>query len=179
VVSIPWTKDEFRCPSPSFSKGGEPRGWILDRKGVRVINNPNKSHSAIISMMTTRLIVAILSTLLEEAAIAVVVLWGLPRLGVEIPLAGLIAFMVAWAAFAVFTYRKGTKALKKKPVVGLSNMVGSQGKVVTPLDPEGLVRIKGELWKSKSADRRINTGEGVIVVGQDGLKLIVRRDKSG
>jgi len=129
--------------------------------------------------MTTRRILAILSTLLEEAAVVAVVLWGLPRLGIHIPLAGLIALMAALAAYAVITYRLGSKALVKKPVAGLTDMVGSKGKVVTPLDLEGLVRIKGELWKSKSVDGRIDAGEEVIVVEQDGLKLIVRRDKRG
>jgi membrane-bound ClpP family serine protease len=129
--------------------------------------------------MTTRRILAILSTLLEEIALAAIILWGLPRLGIHIPLAGVIALMAALAAYAVITYRLGSKALGKKPLVGLPDMVGSQGKVVTPLDPQGLVRIKGELWESTSADRRINTGEEVIVVGQDRLKLTVRRDKPG
>jgi membrane-bound ClpP family serine protease len=129
--------------------------------------------------MTIRRILAILSTLLEEIALAAIILWGLPQLGIHIPLAGVIALMSALAAYAVITYRLGSKALGKKPVVGLPDMVGSKGKVVTPLDPEGLVRIKGELWESTSADRRINTGEEVIVVGQDGLKLTVRRDKPG
>ena len=118
---------------------------------------------------------AILSSLLEEAALVAVVLWGLPRLGVHIPLAGLIALMAALAAYDVITYRMGSRALRKKPVAGLSDMVGSTGKVVSPLDPEGLVRIKGELWQSKSAERGIDRGEEVIVVGQDGLKLVVRK----
>jgi membrane-bound ClpP family serine protease len=129
--------------------------------------------------MSVRRILAILSTLLDEVALAAIILWGLPRLGIHIPLAGLIALMAALVAYAVITYRLGSKALGKKPVVGLSDMVGSRGKVVTPLDPQGLVRIKGELWESTSADRRINTGEEVIVVGQDRLKLTVRRDKPG
>jgi membrane-bound ClpP family serine protease len=129
--------------------------------------------------MGVRRILAILSTLLDEVALAAIILWGLPRLGIHIPLAGLIALMAALVAYAVITYRLGSKALGKKPVVGLSDMVGSRGKVVTPLDPQGLVRIKGELWESTSADRRINTGEEVIVVGQDRLKLTVRRDKPG
>jgi membrane-bound ClpP family serine protease len=129
--------------------------------------------------MTIRRILAILSTLLEEIALAAIILWGLPQLGIHIPLAGVIALMSALVAYAVITYRLGSKALGKKPLVGLPDMVGSRGKVVTPLDPEGLVRIKGELWESTSADRRINTGEEVIVVEQDGLKLTVRRDKSG
>ena len=129
--------------------------------------------------ITVRLIVAIVSTLLEEAAIAVGVLWGLPKLDVHIPLAVLIALMVAWAAYTVITYRMGSRALKRKSVAGLTDMVGSKGKVVTPLDPEGMVRIKGELWKSRSVGGRIDAGEEVMVVAREGLRLIVRRDKSG
>jgi membrane-bound ClpP family serine protease len=125
--------------------------------------------------MSMRLIWAIVSTLLEEAALAVVVLWGLPQLDIHIPLAALIAVMVAWAAFAVFTYRKGTRALGKKPVIDLLPMVGSKGEVVSPLDPEGVIKIKGERWIAKSVRGRLDTGEEVTVVGQEGLKLIVRK----
>ena len=128
-------------------------------------------------MKNPRLILAILSTLFEETALVAVVLWGLPKLGVRLPLAVLIALMVAWAAYAVITYRLGSRALKRKSVAGLSSMVGSKGKVVSPLDPEGLVKIKGELWQSSSDGGRIDVGEEVIVVGQEGLKLIVRRDE--
>jgi membrane-bound ClpP family serine protease len=130
-------------------------------------------------MMTPRLIVAILSTLLEEAALAALLLWGLPQLGIHLPLPVLIVLMAALLAYAVITYRLGSRALEKKPVAGLSDMVGSQGKVVNRLDPEGLVRIKGELWKASSAAGRIDTGEEVTVVKQEGLKLIVRRQKPG
>ena len=127
--------------------------------------------------MRTRLIWAIVSTMLEEAAIAAVVLWGLPQIDIHIPLWALIVMMVAWAAFAVFTFQKGTQALKRKPVVGLSDMVGSKGKVVNQLDPQGMVRIKGELWEAISVGGRVNAGKEITVVGQDGLKLIVRRRK--
>jgi membrane-bound ClpP family serine protease len=126
-------------------------------------------------MMTTRLLIAIVTTAFEEAAIAVVVLWGLPQLDIHIPLAALIVIMLAWAAFAVFTYRKGTRALRRKPVIDLLPMVGSKGEVVSPLDPEGVIKIKGERWVAKSARGRLDTGEEVTVVGQDGLKLIVRK----
>jgi len=125
--------------------------------------------------MTARLIFAVLSTLMEEAALVVIVRWGLPQLGIQIPLAGLIALMVAWLALSVFTYQMGSRALKRKPVVGLPAMIGSQGKVVSPLAPEGLIKINGELWVAKSAGTRIDAGEEIIVVGQDGLKLIVRK----
>jgi len=125
--------------------------------------------------MTARLVLAIVSTLLEEAALVVIVLLGLPRLGIHIPLAGLIALMVAWLAFSIFSYQMGSQALRRKPTVGLPDMAGSKGKVVSPLVPEGLIRIKGELWIAKSAGGGIDTGEEVTVIGQDGLKLIVRK----
>jgi len=126
-------------------------------------------------MMTGRLILAIFSTLLEEAALVAIVLWGLPRLDIKIPLPGLIALMVAWGAFSVFIYRMGSRALRRKPVAGLPTMVGSRGKVVSPLAPEGFVKIKGELWEAKSLSGKISTSEEVMVVEQDGLKLIVRK----
>ena len=126
-----------------------------------------------------RLILAIISTMLEEAALVVIVLWGLPQLGIHIPLAGLIALMVAWGAFSVFTYRIGSRALGRKPVTGLPAMIGSRGKVVSPLAPKGVVKIKSELWEAKSAGRRINAGEEVTVVEQDGLRLVVRKSSPG
>ena len=129
--------------------------------------------------MSGRLIIAIVSTTLEEAALAVGVLWGLPKLGIHIPLWVLIIVMVAWGTYTVITYRMGSRALRKKPVNGLTAMVGSEGKVVSPLIPEGMVRIKGELWKAKSASGEIDTGEKVTVMGQDRLKLIVRKRSPG
>jgi len=128
-------------------------------------------------MMTTRLIIAIITTLIEEAALAVVVLWLLPKVDVHLPLFVLVIIMLAWAAYAIITYRLGSRALKRKPVVGLPGMVGARGKTVSDLAPEGTVRIKGELWESRAEGRKINAGVKVIVVGQDGLKLIVRREK--
>ena len=125
--------------------------------------------------MTGRLIIAIISTLLEEAALIVIVLLGLPRLGIHIPLPGLIALMVLWLAWSVIIYRMGSVALRRKPIISLPDMVGSKGKVVSPLVPEGLVRIKAELWMAKSAGREIDVGAKVIVVEQDGLKLVVRK----
>ena len=129
--------------------------------------------------MNARLIVAIISTMLEEAALAVIVLFGLPELGVEIPLAGLISLMVVWLAVSVIIYRIGSRALRRKPLEKLPDMVGSRGRVVSPLAPEGLVRIEGELWMAKSASGKINLGNKVAVVEQDGLRLVVRRDRSG
>jgi len=111
---------------------------------------------------------------LEEAALVVIALWGLPQLGIEIPLGILIVVMVVWAAFSVFIYQVGSQALRRKPVA-LSVMIGSKGKAVNPLAPAGFIKIKDELWEAESVSGEIDIGKEVTVVGQDGLKLFVRR----
>ena len=129
--------------------------------------------------MSARLILAIVSTSLEETALVVVVLWGLPQLDIYIPIPGLIALMVAWGVVSVIFYRMGSRALARKPITGLPAMIGSRGKVVSPLTPKGVIRIKGELWEATSAGRRIKAGEEVTVMGQDGLRLVVRKSSPG
>jgi len=124
--------------------------------------------------MTGRLVLAIISTTLEEAAIVAIVRWGLPQIDIHIPLWGLIVVMAVWLTYSVTIYRKGSQALRQKQVVGLPDMIGTKGKVVSPLAPEGLVKIKGELWIARLASGEMESGGEIIVVEQDRLKLVVR-----
>ena len=126
-------------------------------------------------MITARLILAIASTLAVEAALYTIWHWMLPEMDIEMPLAALIAVMVAWAVFAAVNFWFVTRVMKRQAVVGLPTMVGGKGKVTSPLAPEGLVMIKGELWEAKSISGNIDKGEMVTVIEQDGLKLMVRR----
>ena len=124
--------------------------------------------------MSGRLVLAIITTLIEEAALAAVFLVGLPELGIETPLWLLIVVMAAWVTLAVFAYRMGSRALKKKPLMGLPSVVGGRGTVVRALEPEGLIRIGNELWTARTGGETIDVGEEVVVVGQDRTRLIVR-----
>ncbi len=128
--------------------------------------------------MAPRLIVAIVSTALEEIALVVIWRWGLPQLDIHLPLYVLIIIMGVWAIYAVTTFWIVTRILRKQTVVGLPTMVEAKGKVVSPLTPEGLINIRGELWGAKSPEEDIYNGEIVTVVGQDGLKLVVRKDNA-
>ena len=129
-------------------------------------------------MTTARLILAIVSTLAVEAALFTIWRWVLPEWGIEIPQAVLIGVMVAWAVFAVLDFWFVTLILRKQTVVGLPTMIGSKGKVASPLEPEGLVIIKSELWGATSAEGNIGKGEEVTVMEQEGLKLIVSRSNT-
>ena len=129
--------------------------------------------------MTGRLIIAIISTIAEEVAVLFLGLWFLPRMDVHIPVPLLVAIMLAWLGWSVFTYRKGSRALVRKPVRGLVDMKGMKGVVVQPLRPEGLVKISGELWNARTVTGLAEVGTNIVVVSQQGLKLIVRVVDSG
>jgi len=120
-------------------------------------------------------VLAVFAMLGEEIALALFILLGLPRLGVKIPLGGLIAMMAGLAAYGVVSYRLGSRALRKKPVTGFTDMVGVSGIVIEPLTPKGVIKIGSELWEAESAEHPIGVGEEVIVVERSGLKLIVRK----
>lgn len=123
-----------------------------------------------------RLILAIISTSLEEVAIYVIWRWLLPEFGIELPVQVLIGVMAAWAAFGIWLFVFTTRTLRKQVPVGLPSMVGTRGRIASRLAPEGMVRIKGELWGATSAEEgNIDAGEDVVVVSEDGLKLFVRR----
>jgi membrane-bound ClpP family serine protease len=129
-------------------------------------------------MRKSRLVFAILATLGEEIALALFILLGLPRLGVTVPLGGLIAIMAGLAVYGVFSYRLGSRALMKKPLAGFTDMVGTRGTVIEPLAPKGTIKIGSEIWEAESVDHKIDTGEEVTVIGRQGLKLTVRKSST-
>lgn len=126
-----------------------------------------------------RLAFAIVTTLLEELLIIALVLVGLPAIGVHVPVSVLYALIAGWLAISVIIYRLGTIALQKKIAAGLPSLDGCDGVAMTPLAPEGMVRVNGETWTARSAAGMIKRGEAIEVVGQDEMKLLVRRCQPG
>jgi membrane-bound ClpP family serine protease len=126
-------------------------------------------------LTVTRLVLAIISTSLEEIAIWAIWRWVLPDFRIELPLALLITVMIAWAAFSTWLFIFTTRTLKRQAQAGLPSMVGTRGKAASLLDPEGQVKIRGELWGAVSDEGKIDAGEDVAIVGQNGLKLSVRK----
>ena len=62
---------------------------------------------------------------------------------------------------------------REKVVTGVENLVGAVGKAVEPLQPEGHVRVHGELWEARS-QTPIESGGRVEVVAVEDLTLEVR-----
>ena len=128
-----------------------------------------------IKLTQTRLILAIISTALEEVAIWAVWRWLLPEFNVNLHVGVLIGIMVGWGIISTCLFLFTTHTLKKQALVGLPSMVGAVGKAAGNLTPEGMVKIRGELWGAVSEEGNIAAGEGIIVTGENGLKLLVRK----
>jgi membrane protein implicated in regulation of membrane protease activity len=121
---------------------------------------------------------SIISTIIEEAGIAVLILWVLPVFNINLPLWATIAALAAFAVFSYVSYRLGHPTVLLEGVTSPESIVGSEGVVQQDLAPEGYVQVRGELWKASSAGGGLKRGEEVIVTGIDGLKLTVTRKKA-
>ncbi len=128
--------------------------------------------------MKGRLIISIISSLLDEAIIVFLVLWLLPQIGIEIPIWGTILIVLGFAAFAFISYRIGTRTLTKKPFP-LLTMVGKEGITCTPLNPDGFIRVEGELWSARTEGANLDIGVIVLVTAQKKLVLKVKPLTSG
>ncbi|AEC51014.1 nfeD protein [Pyrococcus sp. NA2] len=81
------------------------------------------------------------------------------------------------AAFFAFGMAAVIRAHRRKARTGKEEMIGLVGTVVEDLNPEGMIKVRGELWKARSKyGRKIEKGEKVRVVDMDGLTLIVVKE---
>jgi membrane-bound serine protease (ClpP class) len=114
--------------------------------------------------------------LLDEIALVALVLYILWELGIELSPGVIIGVTVLLGICVFVIYKLIASVLKRKPMTGSEGMIGLEGKVVKPLNNDGLIQVCGELWKATSTDATtIAIDEEVIVVGIKGLKLLVRR----
>lgn len=125
-----------------------------------------------------RLVIAVISMSLEQVAIWAIWRWLLPQFDIHLHVGVLVGVMVAWGVFGIWLFIFVTHALKKQSTVGLPSMVGSTGKAADKLSPEGMVKIRGELWSAISEEGDISAGENIVVTGENGLKLLVRKTGS-
>jgi membrane-bound serine protease (ClpP class) len=116
---------------------------------------------------------AIVGTIFEEVVLVVIVLWVLPYFDIHIPMWGLVVLMVGVGILSYVTYRIGRPTFFLRPRVAPETIIGNEGRVVRPLAPEGYVKVQGVLWKAVCAERELEAGDEVVVVGINRLKLIV------
>ena len=92
----------------------------------------------------------------------------------------IIVMGILLGVFFLFGMAAVVRAHRRKPKAGKEEMVGEVGRVIEDLDPEGLIKVHGEIWRAVSKDgRTIRVGERVKVVEVRGLTLIVEKFEDG
>ena len=118
---------------------------------------------------------SIISTVIEEIAIAALLLWILPAFGVNVPPWVVAAVLACFAVYSYIMYRVGHPTVLYGGVTGAESIVGSKGTAETITQDEAYVRVQGELWKAYYPDGKLKAGDEVIVTSIDGLSLTVRK----
>lgn len=76
--------------------------------------------------------------------------------------------------FFLFAIGKGVAAQRRKPTTGVEGIVGEAGIALEDLDPDGQVRVHGEIWTATAEDPPVRAGDPCIVVSIKGLHLTIR-----
>jgi membrane-bound serine protease (ClpP class) len=92
-------------------------------------------------------------------------------LAILLVLAGTVLFAVRGMASMV-------RARFSTATIGRESMIGETAEATTDLDPDGMVRLRGALWRARvNRATPIRPGEGVKVVAIDGLVLEVESEE--
>jgi membrane-bound serine protease (ClpP class) len=113
--------------------------------------------------------------LADEAAAAGLVLLVLWAFDISIPIWTAVVLVLALGGIAFVFHRSVIPSFHRKRVTGAEAMVGLSGEVIEPLQPVGVVRVKGEYWKAESENGEVPAGKTVEVSNVKGLVLRVRR----
>jgi len=85
-----------------------------------------------------------------------------------------ITVALATAAFFVFAVSMAVKARLSQPSTGREGLVGEIGVAITPIKPEGDVKVHGEIWHAISSEA-IKKGERIKIKSVNGLELVVEK----
>jgi membrane-bound serine protease (ClpP class) len=87
----------------------------------------------------------------------------------------ILVIVIFTSAFFIFAIGFGIKAQSRKPTTGIEGIIGEIGETISNLEPEGQIRVHGELWNAESLDGAISKGTKVKVTQVSNLKLMVRK----
>jgi len=92
--------------------------------------------------------------------------------GFRIALPLILLFAVISCAFLIFVIGMALKARHGRAVSGAESWIGSVGEALEDFPCEGMVRVRGELWRGRCV-KPVRRGQRLIVIGIDGLVLQV------
>ncbi len=90
----------------------------------------------------------------------------------NIIIAVIFAVVALFIAFYLMQLRKG---FQSKRYTGTESLVGKEAISKSEITDHGWISVEGQQWQAKSDTGAIPESSDVIIVGRDGLKLIVRK----
>jgi len=80
--------------------------------------------------------------------------------------------------FFMFIIGFSIRALRSKPTTGSEGLLGEIGEALTVLNPDGRVKVHGEIWNALSVSGKIAKDARIKVVGLENLTLRVQEDRT-
>jgi membrane protein implicated in regulation of membrane protease activity len=120
-------------------------------------------------------IYSIISTVIETAALAVAIIWFLPLFDIVIPWWGTILILFVFLVYSYIMYRIGHPTILYESISAPESIIGTEGVVEVDLNPEGYVRVRGELWKASGSNGPLMRGDEVTVTSLTGMKITVKK----
>ena len=112
-------------------------------------------------------------------ALGSLMLYDAPEVGFRVSWRVMAPTVALTAGFFLFALTLGVRAFRRRPLLGVSGLVGQSGVARGALEPEGQVSVHGEIWRAV-ADRPLADGTRVTVVDVQGLTLkVVGSDPAG
>ena len=78
-------------------------------------------------------------------------------------------------AFLALATTKVRTAMRRPKATGTTALVGAKGVTLSPVDPQGQVRVRGEIWKARTRGEVLLKEEPIEVLSVEGLTLVVQR----
>ena len=87
----------------------------------------------------------------------------------------ILLFVILTVLFFTFAIGLGIKAQRRKTTTGQEGLINEIGEAITNLEPDGAIKVHGEIWQAESLDGIIPKGGKIIVTGVTNLKLQVKK----
>ncbi|MCM8807035.1 MAG: nodulation protein NfeD, partial [Candidatus Omnitrophica bacterium] len=97
---------------------------------------------------------------------------------IKIPISTIFFVSVFASIFIWFIIWFAWRTKRRRIITGKEGLIGEEGKVISDLNPEGMIFIHGEYWKARSTSGIIPKNKKVKVVDIKGLTLIVEEIKN-
>lgn len=105
-----------------------------------------------------------------------------PMTGMGVSLGTAFGVAIPFAVIVIILMKAVLRSRKWKTATGREELVGGEGEVTEPVDPDagtGMVRVHGELWRAAAqAGQKIPQGAHVKVRAVNGLTLTVEETKA-